>query len=410
MTSRPHSARQHRALHDHARRHAAHLVSCAALSLALAAPAAAQETVGDILAFLLTNRSVVTDDFERDEAAVQATSDAISRALLLEVASLPLTSSSGAFTYRLNPVLGTSERASTSFGAFFVERAVTAGRGRASFGVSFRASRFTSLDAFDLRDGSFVTTANQFVDEAAPFDEESLSLRLQTAATIGFANVGLTDWLDLGVAVPIVWMKLEGERVDNFRGRETLQASASATVTGLADVAVRAKAKLGGRSASGLALGAEVRLPTGNRDDLLGAGEATYRGLVIGTVEGAHLAVSGNAGYSTGGIANQVDYGVSVTAAVAPRLTLSGELFGRAVDGVGELQRVFLPHPTIAGVRTLRLGTTGDDLRTLAAVAGLKWNITGAWLLNANVLVPMGSRGLRADVAPAVALEYAFGR
>jgi hypothetical protein len=374
------------------------------------ASAAAQDTVSDILTFLLTNRSVVTGDFDRDEAALQAASDAISNALLLEVATLPLSSSSGAFTYRFNPALGTAERASTNFGAFFVERAVTAGRGRASVGVTFRYSRFETLDDFDLRDGTLVVTANRFTDEAAPFDQELLTLRLQTATTTAFVNVGLTDWLDVGAAVPVVSLKLEGERVDDFRGRRTLLASAAANVTGLADMALRTKVRLAGRHGSGLALGGEVRLPTGNREDLLGAGEATYRALAIGSLEGSHAAMSGNVSYSTGGIADEIGYGVNLTLAPAARVSFSVEVFGRSVDGIGPIAPLTQPHPTIAGVDTIRLGQAEGDLRTSATVAGFKWNVGGAWLLNANVLVPLGSRGLQTPWTPAVSLEYAFGR
>ncbi len=386
------------------------LASVFAACLAHAPAAGAQEAVSDILNFLLTNRSVVTDDFERDRAALQATSDAIQNALRLEVATLPLSSSSGAFTYRFNPELGTSERVSTNFGTFFVERAATAGRGRASFGVTFRYSDYKTLDGFDLGDGTLVTTANQFADEAQPFDREFLRLRLQTATTTAFANVGATDWLDLSVAVPVVMLRLEGERYDDFRGRQTLQASANAEVAGLADMAVRAKVRLAGRRASGLALGAELRLPTGSRDDLLGAGEVTYRGLVIASVEGPGVALSANAGYAGGGIADQVDFGIGMSVAPAPRFTLSAEVFGRSLSGIGQLQPVTLPHPTIAGVQTLRLAADDSSQLTSAAVAGFKWNLAGNWLLNANVLVPIGDRGLQADVAPAVSLEYAFGR
>lgn len=381
--------------------------ACAAL---LPARAAAQDSVRTILGFLLTNRSVVTDDFERDEAALRATSDAIARALQLEVATLPLSSSSGAFTYRFNPALGTSERASTNFGAFFVERAVTAGRGRASFGLSVRHNRFEKLDGFELRDGTLVTTANQFVDEPRPFDEESLRLRLDTTVATGFLGVGVTDWLDVSVAVPVVSLRLEGERYDDFRGRETLQASASAEVTGLADIAVRTKVRLAGRYGSGLSLGGEVRLPTGNRDDLLGTGRTTYRGLLIGSLEGQAAALTVNAGYSGGGVADQLDYGVNLAFAPAARLTISAEAFGRRIEGGGRLASVSLPHPTIVGVETTRLAQAEGRLTTGAAVLGVKWNFAGAWLLGANVLAPVGSRGLQADYSPSVALEYAFGR
>jgi hypothetical protein len=382
----------------------------ALFACALPAGARAQDSVSDILNFLLTNRSVITGDFDRDEAALQAASDAISNALLLEVATLPLSSSSGAFTYRFNPALGTSERASTNFGTFFVERAVTAGRGRASFGVTFRYNRFETLDAFNLRDGSLVVTANKFADEPAPFDQELLTLRLQTATTTAFVNVGVTDWLDVSAAIPVVSLKLEGERVDDFRGRRTLQASATADVTGLADMAIRTKVRLGGRYGSGFALGGEVRLPTGDRDDLLGAGEATYRALAIGSVEGRNVALSGNVSYSVGGIADEFGYAVNVTLAPAARFSLSFEAFGRNVDGVGRIEPIAQRHPTIAGVDTIRLGQADANLQSTATVAGFKWNIAGSWLLNANVLVPLGSRGLQAEWAPAVSLEYAFGR
>jgi hypothetical protein len=51
------------------------------------------------------------------------------------------------FLYRLNPEFGTVERATASFGPFFVERALTAGRGQVSFGLTFQHLHFTSIDS-----------------------------------------------------------------------------------------------------------------------------------------------------------------------------------------------------------------------------------------------------------------------
>src|SRR6185295_18215673 len=136
----------------------------AALALALllmpAAPAGAQ-TVQSVLNFLLTNQSVQTGSVERDRVAAQATTDTISRAMLANLATLPVPTSSSGFVYQLNPELGTVERATKSFGPFFVERAQTAGRGQASAGVTFEHVHFASLDGRSLRDGTFVTTANK---------------------------------------------------------------------------------------------------------------------------------------------------------------------------------------------------------------------------------------------------------
>ena len=77
------------------------------------------QSVSDVLSFLLTNRAVQTDDFQRDAAAAAATRDTVTTLLGAELATLPPSLSSAGFTYRFNPTLGTAERASTSFGSFF---------------------------------------------------------------------------------------------------------------------------------------------------------------------------------------------------------------------------------------------------------------------------------------------------
>ncbi len=391
-------------------RHLAVVVTCTAWSI-VPAPAGAQTlTIGEVLSFLLTNRSIVTDDFPRDEAAATATRDAIGRALQIELATLPITSSSGGFTYRFNPALGTTERASDAFGPFFVERALTSGRRQASLGFNVRYGQFERLEGNDLRDGSFVTTANTFVDEPEPFDQEALTLRLSTTTMTVFGSYGITDRIDIGVAVPIVSLRMSGERVNTFRGQSNVQAFATASVVGLADMAVRSKVQVLGRGSSGMSLGAEVRLPTGNEEDLLGAGTAAFRALVIGSLEGGVLGLHGNVVYATGGISNEIDYAGAVTVAAAPRFTLIGEVYGRSIDDLGRLAPVALPHPSIRGVNTIRLVPEDTSARSAFAVAGFKWNLASSWLLTSNVLFPLSDSGLRATIVPAISLDYAFGR
>src|SRR4051794_27484686 len=67
-------------------------------------------SVRDVLSFLMTNRAVPTGDFARDQEAANATRETIARALLVELATLPITTSSGGFSFRFNPALGTVER------------------------------------------------------------------------------------------------------------------------------------------------------------------------------------------------------------------------------------------------------------------------------------------------------------
>src|SRR4051812_49253208 len=102
---------------------------CAALLSLCPAYASSQETTGqtvqDVLGFLVTNQGVQTNDFDKDREAAEATRATLTRALLSSVATLPVSTSSSGFTYRFNQTLGTVERASDTFGPFFVERALT---------------------------------------------------------------------------------------------------------------------------------------------------------------------------------------------------------------------------------------------------------------------------------------------
>lgn len=372
------------------------------------APALAQTTVSDVVGFLVTNQAVPTADFERDRAAAEAARDTISRALLVTLTSAPLATSSSGFLYRLNPQLGTVERATESFGAFFVERALTPGRGRASFGISGTSAAFDQLNGQDLRDGTFVTVANRFRDEAAPFDTESLTLRIRSSAMTVFGSVGVTDRLEVGAAVPFVRVSLEGQRINVYRGSTLLQASATGTASGIADIALRAKYTLIAGQSGGIAAATEVRLPTGDEQNLLGTGATSYRFTGIGSLEQGRTALHGNASFLRGGISPEWSAAGAASVAVHPRVTVSGEVLSRHVSALHETTLVAAPHPSISGVDTLRL-TAGSAATTLrAAVAGLKWNVTGTLVLGGHVSFALANRGLTAPLTPTIGLEYAF--
>src|SRR4051794_23134723 len=178
-----------------------------AASLACVPPAHAQ-TLGDVLTFLVTNQSVPTGSVERDRDAAQAASDTISRALRANLATLPVPSSSSAFVYRLNPELGTVERPTQTFGTFFLERALTAGRGQASAGLTLQHVHFTSLDGRSLGTGSLVTTANQFADKTQPFDVDQLTLDIDADVATLYGSVGVTKHLEIGAAVPMMSLSI----------------------------------------------------------------------------------------------------------------------------------------------------------------------------------------------------------
>lgn len=390
-----------------------HLGRALALIAVLPASAFAQTaptTVQDILGFLVTNRGVETADFDKDREAAEATRATLTRALLSAIAQTPISTSSSGFTYRLNPALGTVERASETFGPFFVERALTSGAGQASFGVTMQFASFTTLDGYDLEAGTLVTTANQFRDEATPFDVEALTLNIATRTTTIFGSYGVTDRLDVAAAIPLVSLDISGSRINTYRGTSLLQARATAETFGLADIAVRSKYRLTPEGSAHAAAAVEVRLPTGREEDLLGAGTAALRVIGIGSAEVGRTSLHGNVTVGTGGIGRELSFSGAVAHAATPRVTLVGEVLARRAAGAQAISEVIAPHPRIAGVDTVRLVPGGSTQVVTLAVAGFKWNVSGTWLLQGNVLLPLTERGLTARYTPMIALDYSFTR
>jgi hypothetical protein len=383
------------------------------LSIALATVprvSSAQQPVADVLRFLVTNQSVGTGSFERDQSAAQATSDAISRSLLATLATLPVSTSSGAFTYRLDPELGLVTRTTSTFGPLFTERALTVGRGVASVGLTTQHLRFTRLDDRNLRDGTLVTTANQFVDEAAPFDIDHLTLQLDANVATLFATVGVTNSLEVGVAAPLVALRLDGLRVNTYRGRTFTEASATANSVGLADIATRAKYTVVSQDGMSLAAAVDAHLPTGSQENLLGAGTASLRMLAVGSYEQGRLAVHANLGGTIGGLSRELMAAAAFGVAASDHVTLNAEVMVRRLSDPGRLVTVVAAHPTLRDVQTLRLGTGGSEVVGVTAAPGVKWNITGTWVLVAQAAIPLTEAGLTAPVVPFIGIDWTPGR
>ena len=371
--------------------------------------AEAQQTITDVLTFLMTNRSIPTDDFVRDEEAAIATRDTIGDLLVLELANLPSSSAAG-FSYRLDPALGTVIRSSDSFGPIFTERSLVAGRGQASFSLNYRSTLYDNIDGRNLRDGTLLSTASILRGDAAPFDIETVSLRIRSDTMTLTGTYGISDRVDVSAGIPFVRLSLQGERVDTYRGRRLVQATGSASAAGLGDVLLRGRVNVIREDASGLSVGAEVRLPTGREEDLLGAGRASFTPRLIGSYEQNRVGVHAELGYAFDEVADAVVYGAAVTGVATPRVTVIGEVIGRRLKGLGALTETTLPHPRLSGVDTIRLVGSGENTDRVMAAAGLKWNVASTWLLTASVLRSLTTVGLNAAWVPSVTFDYWFGQ
>ena len=375
----------------------------------MCATAVGAQSVAGGLSGLLTEQTPPPQGYVRDVAAAEATFATVAGLFVVELTSIPVASSSGGFVYRFNSSFGTVERASDSFGPFFTERVLRNGAQQASLGIGYRYSDFTTLQGASLEPGTFPTNTARFADQLQPFSIDTLSLRLEESTVNVFGSYGVTDRIDVGAVVPFTRLRYSGRRVNTFDGVATLQSQRSGTATGIGDIAVNARVRLTGGSGTGVAVGTDVRFPTGRDEDLLGAPDGMWRLMGIGSWERGIFALHGNGGFGVGGSSDEQFWSAAVTVAPSLRFSLIAEFLGRRLDDLVTVGDVYAPHPVLQGIETMRWLPGDRGVHTAFLVTGAKWNIGGPWLLNTHVLTRLTETGLRARISPSLSLDYAFG-
>jgi hypothetical protein len=411
----------------------------------------------------------------------QAAPFELQKALVTQLSTFPLGTSSGGFTYTLDPSTGAITPGSPSFGPSFAERALTIGRGKVNAGVQYQHVAYDSFEDVPLEGEQigFILQHNDCCPAGAnnptaagntlPFFEGDLvetrlSLNVKTDTTVAFANVGITNALEVGVAVPFVRTDLQvgGRstilRVSTADPSQALIHSwdgAGATVknlpvrggsaSGIGDVLVRGKYAF---VPGALAAEVDFRLPTGDEEQLLGTGGLQTRVMLIAGASRYSFAPHVNIGYVfangsvssdvtdlhvpdvVGGpaIANISDPNIDLSVpdefmytagfdwSASRRVTFAADMIGRTLRDMTrfETSESSFPFRTsdAAPVQTTRrsqLNITGrKNLNLLLGAVGAKINVATNLLLTANVLFPLSDGGLRPKITPVVGLDYAF--
>jgi hypothetical protein len=360
-----------------------------------------------------------------------APADALTRSLGAQLTSFPVGSSAGGFSWMYDPTLGTFARVSGSFGSSFVERSLTIGRHKLNAGVTFQRATFDKIEGRKLRNGDIrVRAGATFPELGIPIDdaifiEHALDLKLSMDTVGIFGTYGVTDRLDLGFAIPIVSVKMRASLSSqvltssgDFVGDLMVGTPVSDDASGIGDIVIRGKYNFLKRTAGGLAAAVDLRLPTGDEEDLLGVAGPQAKIFLGASAEHGRLSPHLNVGVTLSGESdaardpntfvlappNEFDLSGGMDLAATPRLTIVADLVGRTLRDIGRLNEVrseFRSDATEFSPRPGNLGTV------LGAVA-VKYNAFGKVLLTANLLTPVYSWGLSDKLTWAVGLEYSF--
>jgi hypothetical protein len=367
-----------------------------------------------------------------------------------QLSSFPIASSAGGFTYRFDPALGVFTRSADSFGPVYAERAATIGKGKFNLGINYSHYTFDRIDDLKLRDGAvrLVFThadVNRDQNNLSPWFEGDiitarLFLKIETDITAFVVSYGVTDRLDLGVAVPLVHVDLDAQadatieriatstsapdihRFVNGTSRETFRRGGSAS--GVGDVVLRGKFQLLRSERGGLSIAEDLRLPTGEERDLLGTGATQAKTFVVGSLRLGGFSPHVNAGYTWSSkasdeteIPDEISYTAGFDWAVSPRMTLAADLLGRVfldsrsirvVDSTFQANTNPGGPPNLVTATFPRLVAEQNDANSLLGSIGLKINPFGNFLLTLNGLFRLNDEGLQDDFAPLVAVDYSF--
>ncbi len=394
--------------------------------------------------------------FIDEGARLSEVGNAINQSLVTQLSTFPLASPSGGFTFTYDSTLGTFTRNSESFGSLFAERALTNGKGRWSIGFSYQSAQWDSIDNLDF-DGDLAfqlthedtnrdTTTQDFFFEGDIIQATTL-LSLESTTSVLFVNYGVTDNVEVSVAIPYLDVDLSATaRLDIERlatgatspihswdgsGRTQEVRSDSASSSGIGDVVLRSKWKFTGGPRGGWAAAIDLRLPTGDERDLLGTGATQAKLFIIGSKEYGTFSPHVNLGYtfSSGGndfvesFPDELNYTLGFDWAATPRFTLAADLLGRTLfDAVRLVSSdddfLFCTQPgqgpfCTAGATTTVQRPVVDaetgDLNLLLGSLGVRFNPVGNLLISLNGLYSLSDDGLQDnDIIPVVALEYTF--
>jgi hypothetical protein len=364
-------------------------------------------------------------------------------ALTSQIVSLPLPPPASGFTYEFDPGLGVFQRSSTSFGPILSERFETIGARRVSIGFAYQRLSFDSIEGVDLSNVPAVFTHDdaQLLGGREDVVTTVNSIEAEVSRSAAFISYGVTNRLDVSIALPIVTADLvvtsdatiqrlgtTNPETHFFRSVEDdigaqRRFTAFGHASGPGDVTVRLKQTVKRAANQGVALGVDLRLPTGDERNLLGTGAAGVGPFFVWSGNFGALSPHVNAGYQWNGdsilggepgsgesedLPDLATYSAGAVIEVHPRVTASVDLIGRYIIDSPRL-RLEDFHALDANHTVFpNISFTSGSLNQINAAAGLKVNIFGRFLVDLNLLVRLNSNGLRDKISPLVGLEYAF--
>lgn len=357
-----------------------------------------------------------------------------------EISQIPLASPASGIIFTMDPSLHVPVPSDQSLGPILTQRAETIGRHKFYVAATYQYFLLRDADGHGLKLlptlyglSSPVSSSPNVADVIALANSR---VDLKVHQFVGYMTYGLTSRFDVSLAVPLLRVDMRYTTNEQLfpltttaatflAGTNTnFQNTGAREATGVGDIVAALKATVVKGSHAGLAMGAEVRLPTGRSADYLGSGTVGVKPFVAFTYS-TKISPHFNIGYQANGNTNLVVDSNGNKGMLPNRLYYSGGLdwkFGKKLTIAGDViaQRVFdSPRAVIATnvsiatqngntfLPSVLVASTGKYNRTDASL-GFKWKPFGNLLVTGNSFVKLDQGGLRARYVPLFGVSYTF--
>jgi hypothetical protein len=197
------------------------------------------------------------------------------------------------------------------------------------------------------------------------------------------------------------------------------------SVTGVGDLVLRAKGTAWNGERIRMALGLEVRTPTGDAANFLGSGAigvkpflaASYAARVsphvnLGFEYNGQSILAGNVQTDkVGKLPNEFFYAAGADARVSKRVTLSADMLGTRLSSTDRIRVVPFVNSTIDGIAypgVFTIVSYKAPVNMIDIAAGAKYSPFAKLIVTGNVVFKANNAGLRANVVPLAGVSYTF--
>jgi len=335
-----------------------------------------------------------------------------------QLGQLPLASAVSGSGLTLNKSLGVFTASQDSLGTILTQRGETMGKHALMASFTYQHFGFGSIDGIGLKSVPTVVTWGSPTPTAYTQGTSNIDLSINQYTVL--AAYGLTSKVDVALILPFSNVNLRTRSSLAYYANGALSSTQNydfpGSATGIGDVTANVKASVFKGEKLKVAVGGEVRFPSGDAANYLGTGAYGFKPYIVLSGHG-RLTPNVNIGYQWNGnsilnggnnLPSSFLYSGGADYRVTSKFTLVGEFLGQCVINGPRLSSTTVTIPGAPSTRNNSLNLYNASYAMNNLGGGFKAQPFKHLVVNASVLFKLDDAGLRSKILPLAGASYRF--